>query len=255
MAKKYLSKINKGGQTIHLKDAEAQAGIAQVASAIGMEPIYVDLGLPSGTLWAKCNLGATEETGYGGFWQYGKGARDFFETAGEDMYTGKEDPLSLQYDAAAQVMGNPWHMPTKAQFEELIANTTYTWETNFNGSGVGGAKFTAANGNYIFLPASGMPYNDGTIDDRNYLGSYMSSTPADGVTENPYWWWYLDLSTYRSPRIHIENTTGEFAGLSVRGVMDSNPYDITKKADKSELPTYATPAECRAIVTGYTPSE
>ena len=224
-------------------DAEAVARIAGdngIKNIIGVETDYefVDLGLPSGTLWAKCNIGATEETGYGGFWQYGKGAADFFETAGEDMYAGKEDPLSLQYDAAAQVMGNPWHMPTKAQFEELIANTTYTWETNFNGSGVGGAKFTAANGNYIFLPASGVPYDDGTIDDRNNLGSYMSSTPADGVTGNPYWWWYLDLSTQRSPRIHVEATTGEYAGMSVRGVKSTIKSLLDTKLSLASTITY-----------------
>ena len=232
--------------------------VAALSSAIGIDTDveFVDLGLPSGTLWAKCNIGATVETNYGGFYQYGKGAADFFETAGEEMYSGKENPLSLQYDAAAQIMGTPWHLPTKAQIEELIANTTYTWETNFNGSGVGGVKFAATNGNYIFLPASGLPYADGDIDERNDLGSYLSSTPADGTTENPYWWWSLELSTSRNPRIHVEAITGEYAGLSVRGVIDKTILNmLADKADKTELPTYATPAECRAIVTGYTPSE
>ena len=134
---------------------------------------YVDLGLPSGTLWAKCNVGAETETGYGDFYQYGRGSDDYSVTSGQSEYSGTEIPLAASADTATQVWGGQWHMPTKAQFEELSANTTFTWETNFNGSGVNGGKFTAQNGNYIFLPAAG---TSKSTAHKNAFGYYWSST-------------------------------------------------------------------------------
>ena len=115
---------------------------------------YVDLGLPSGTKWATMNVGATSETDYGKFYAYGLGAEEY--TDGSQYYNGNEDPLAASADTAVQVWGGPWHMPHGNQFLELTANTTYTWETNFNGSGVNGGKFTAQNGRYVFFPAGGM---------------------------------------------------------------------------------------------------
>ena len=35
------------------------------------DQLYVDLGLPSGTKWAKCNVGAATETDYGDYFQWG----------------------------------------------------------------------------------------------------------------------------------------------------------------------------------------
>ena len=118
----------------------------------------VDLGLPSGTLWAKCNVGATEETGYGNYYRYGKGTTQY--DYNDTIYDGIEDPLASTNDTATQAMGAAWHMPTVEQCQELVDNTTFTWEIDFNGSGVNGAKFTAANGKYLFLPAAGN-YRDG----------------------------------------------------------------------------------------------
>jgi uncharacterized protein (TIGR02145 family) len=235
-----------GTERWHAKDAEAQASIAQVASAIGYDADYefVDLGLPSGTLWAKCNVGATTETGYGNYYMYGKGATQYVN--GDTPYAGTENPLAAAADTATQVMGDGWHMPTQAQVQELFDNTTSTWETNFNGSGVNGRKYTAANGNYIFIPAAGYYYNGSKSSENTACGNWTSS-PAQQNGEARF--------LYANANNQGFGNDAYKSGRSVRGVMDSNPYDITKKADKSELPTYATPAECRAIVTGYTPSE
>jgi hypothetical protein len=142
---------------------------------------YVDLGLPSGTLWATKNIGASSETDYGEYYMYGKGADDYTVTSGQSEYFGTEDPLASSADTATQLWGGQWQMPTSAQCQELIDNTTCTWETNFNGSGVVGAKFTnnSDSTKYIFLPASGYLYN-GSGD---YVGErcyYSTSTPDDG---------------------------------------------------------------------------
>ena len=143
----------------------------------------VDLGLPSGTLWAKWNVGATSETEYGNYYQYGKGADDFTVTSGESGYEGEEVPLATSADTAAQVWGGQWHMPTQAQLEELTANTTYEWATI---SGVNGGKFTAQNGNYIFIPAAGY-YEDIFYELGTYAGIW-SSTPDGNVS------YFMDFS-------------------------------------------------------------
>ena len=90
---------------------------------------YVDLGLPTGTKWAKMNIGALSETDYGNYYQYGKGADQYAATSGQSNYSGTERPLDSSVDTAVQVWGGQWHMPTLAQFIELTANTTYEWTT------------------------------------------------------------------------------------------------------------------------------
>lgn len=114
---------------------------------------YVDLGLPSGTLWATMNVGASSETEYGNYYMYGMGSKTYDST--DTPYAGTEDPLDLTKDTARVVWGGDWHMPTRAQMQELIANTTYQWVTNYKGSGINGETFTATNGVVLFLPAAG----------------------------------------------------------------------------------------------------
>jgi hypothetical protein len=134
---------------------------------------YVDLGLPSGTKWATMNVGASSETDYGNYYQYGKGAAQYAATSGDSNYGGTEDPLDSSVDTAFQVWGGSWHMPTRAQMQELFANTTYQWTTI---NGVNGGKFTATNGNYVFFPAAGIWYN-GSLSDVGEFGDYWSSSP------------------------------------------------------------------------------
>ena len=168
---------------------------------------YVDLGLPSGTKWATMNVGASSETDYGNYYQYGKGAAQYAATSGQSDYSGTEDPLSLSVDTANQVWGGSWHMPTLAQCDELIANTTYTWETNFNGSGVNGGKYTASNGKYIFIPAAGRwrwgEYKSGG-------GFYWSSTPNGSTSAYDF--------IFNSSR-NETNGTGRSEGYTIRGVV------------------------------------
>ena len=136
---------------------------------------YVDLGLPSGTKWATMNVGASSETDYGNYYQYGKGAAQYTETFNDSDYRGIEDPLDSSVDTATQVWGGSWHMPTKVQMEELVANTTYEWVENYKGSGINGGTFTATNGAVLFLPVAGYWYNGSPNrvgDDGNYWSSF-----------------------------------------------------------------------------------
>lgn len=137
----------------------------------------VDLGLPSGTLWARYNVGATSETGFGDLFAWGatepyrlNGTTPIDNTGNYgSSYANKiQHDLYPNEDAATVKWGKGWKMPTKAQFEELLANTTDEWTSN-------GRKFTAPNGKYIFFPAAGYVYSD-KIQSRYDLGCYWSRT-------------------------------------------------------------------------------
>lgn len=167
---------------------------------------YVDLGLPSGTKWAKYNVGATSETEYGNYYQYGKGGDDYSVTSGQSRYRGTEDPLATSADTAAQEWGGDWHMPTSAQCQELTANTTYEWTTI---NGVNGAKLTASNGNYIFIPAAGN-YDSGSLYNERYYGYLRSSTPSGDI--------YAIMLYFTRDRKNTE-TKGRSLGYSVRAVV------------------------------------
>ena len=120
---------------------------------------YVDLGLPSGTLWATCNVGAYIPEEYGDYFHWGETEQmDVF-----DAYSFTDNPTELlpENDAAMVNWGGDWRMPSLAQIEELInENYTTTEWTTLNG--VNGRKITSkSNGNSIFLPAAGNGYSSG----------------------------------------------------------------------------------------------
>lgn len=174
-------------------------------------PTYesVDLGLPSGTLWAKYNVGATSETEYGNYYQYGKGAAQYAATSGDSNYSGTEDPLDSSVDTAVQVWGGSWHMPTRAQMEELTANTTYQWVTNYKGSGINGSTFTATNGAVLFFPAAGLWYNGSQYGVGNE-GDYCGSS-TDGSSSAFYLYFNIGYTSV--------NSNSRELGYSVRPVV------------------------------------
>lgn len=171
---------------------------------------YVDLGLPSGTLWAKYNVGATSETEYGNYYQYGKGADDYSVTSGQSDYSGTEDPLATSADTAAQVWGGSWHMPTLTQLRELTANTTYQWVSNYQNSGINGCTFTA-NNQTLFLPASG-GWFDGTHYGLGEVCDYWCGTPSSDT--NAY-------MLYSDENDFTEDGDQRNYGFSIRPVMDA----------------------------------
>ena len=142
---------------------------------------YRDLGLPSGTKWATMNVGASSETDYGNYYQYGKGAAQYAATSGDSNYSGTEAPLAASADTASQVWGGSWHMPTRTQMQELTANTTYQWVTNYKGSGINGGTFTATNGAVLFIPAAGY-WGDGSQNSVGDGGSYWGSSPDGSIS-------------------------------------------------------------------------
>ena len=187
---------------------------------------YVDLGLPSNTLWATCNVGASSPEEYGDFYAWGE-----VETKNETAYTdegyrfhnGNESEyskynstdnkmtLDLEDDAANVVMGGNWHMPSKAQLLELSANTTTAWTNDYNGTGVAGAILTSKNnGNSIFFPAAGEAIDDAAAYQGVVFSVWSSSL---GPGSNSAW------GLAGSSDVMDVSTAGRFTGLSVRGVL------------------------------------
>ena len=148
---------------------------------------YVDLGLPSGILWATCNLGANSPEEYGGSFAY-------------------------QSDVASTNWSNGWKTPNRDTWEELWSNTTNTWTTQ---NGVNGMLLTGSNGRSIFLPAAG-GYVFGQSYDAGSHGLYWTST---GHTFEPNDGWYLNFY----PDGHNFAVTGREYSLSVRPVRQRQP--------------------------------
>lgn len=137
---------------------------------------YVDLGLPSGTLWATCNIGANSPEEYGDYFTWGGtspyGLEEKYPYFDDDWnyikYCTNDGlkELELTDDVARVVMGGRWSMPTPLEVYELIDNTTSSWETL---NMVYGKRFTGSNGNSIFIPAAGI-YDDS--DSLQYDSDY-----------------------------------------------------------------------------------
>ena len=155
-------------------------------------PHMIDLGLPSGTLWACCNVGASAPEQYGNYYAWGETQPksdytwenyaywqnlngDGYQQSNEFQNIGS-DIAGTGYDAATANWGAPWRMPSLAQCEELVRNTTYTW-TSVNG--VYGGKFTGPNGGTMFLPAAGRRW-DGGLYYEGLGGLYRSSSLYEG---------------------------------------------------------------------------
>ena len=180
----------------------------------------IDLGLPSGTLWASCNVGASKPEEYGGYYAWG-------ETEEKETYTWENyihcddgtyetchdlgsDISGTEYDVAHVKWGGNWCMPTLDDIKELLDNCTSEWTTL---NGVNGHKFTGPNGNSIFLPAAGSRWRGG-LSRAGEDGGYWSST------QNPdYSYLALGLGfMFRSGSATWGNNSRDY-GQSVRPVV------------------------------------
>ena len=170
---------------------------------------YIDLGLPSGLKWAKCNVGATSETDYGDYFMWGSTKpntadecawehapfNDGNTSYNADAINSVKDTvcpngiLAKEYDAASQIMGGDWRMPTKDEIQELLNGTTNEWIADYNRTGVSGRKFTSKTdeSKYIFIPAAG-GCRDGSVTNVGEYGNVWSSSLD---TSGPGNAWYL----------------------------------------------------------------
>lgn len=142
---------------------------------------FVDLGLPSGTLWADRNIGATapEETGDYFRWGWTDPFRNNQGNPYKSPPKGIKEIAGTRYDAATAILGEGCRMPTEERFKQLIECCLWQWTQS---KGVKGMKVRGPNGNYIFLPAAGYRnYSDGGLNGVGSGGFYWSATAYSGT--------------------------------------------------------------------------
>ena len=149
---------------------------------------YVDLALPSGTLWATCNVGADKPEEFGYYYAWGETStkNSYYSSnykwynGSDDSFTkyGEDDVLYLSDDAAYVNWGSNWRMPNDYDFRELI-NTHNTTTEKVTQNGVIGLKITSkSNGKSIFLPLAGF-INGSTLNAAGTIAYYWSSETYD----------------------------------------------------------------------------
>lgn len=195
---------------------------------------YVDLNLPSGTLWAKCNVGAQSESDYGLYFAWGEiigypDERSGKEFAWEDYKFGEYDSddhvnqgmtkynstdnklvLDLEDDAAYVNQENEQHIPTDEQMEELIDNTMIV-DAIVNG--VTGKKFISKtdNSKYIFLPSTG-ELDEGSQYHVGEEGYYWSQSRSETIRGGKYLYFKNNNNS-----VSVSNIN-RYRGYNIRGV-------------------------------------
>ena len=169
---------------------------------------YVDLGLS--VKWATCNVGASKPEEYGNHYAWGETSTKSSCTENNSVTYGKnfsDIGGNPTYDVARKEWGSTWRLPTKAEFDELRSNCTWTWTMQ---NGINGYKVTSKkNGNSIFLPAAG--WRKGTsLYRQGTNGYYWSSTPHESNSYSCY------LSFYSGS--HVTGWYYRYGGPSVRPV-------------------------------------
>ena len=171
---------NKYSANVDSKEFKAGGACTITANLTLADHEYVDLDLPSGTLWATCNVGAEKPEDFGYYYAWGEtSTKSSYSSQNYKWYNGSYnsftkyddfDDLDLSDDAAYVNWGSNWRMPTYDELEELIYSTTTEVVTQ---NGVKGLKITStSNGKSIFLPAAG----------------YMNGSSLAGGGENGYYW-------------------------------------------------------------------
>ena len=218
---------------------------------MGVLEDYVDLGLPSGTLWCTKNITAGSGTSTtfvnsiyddGGYYSWGDvlacdqagengTAKTEYSsstyTLGSDIYSN--NLLKYQYDAAYQIAGHLYCMPTYTQIKELYDNCTITNYTSTAYNGHYGLLFKSnINQKTLWIPASGYMCNQGTMNglqSKNSKSHYWSKTLNSSNTDTAYcldfdggsldghgWWseFFIGASTWYDRR---------FCGKCIRPVV------------------------------------
>lgn len=185
---------------------------------------YKDLGLPSGTLWATCNLGASAPEEYGDYFAWGETQpKEYFSSknykflkndkltkynndsaTGYWKHTDTLKVLTMEDDAAAVLWGGTWHIPTEEQWKELV-DTNYCTTSAMTINGIEGILVTSKkNSQFVFIPkVPKSPYNVGL-----------------------YGYWTSTLSPYSEMAVHASVSSSyiftfvslRFDGLPIRPV-------------------------------------
>ena len=145
---------------------------------------FIDLGLPSGLLWAETNVGASTPYADGDYYAWGEtetkssyslDAYKWGSLRSPTKYNSSDGKTTLEAsdDVATVKWGKECRMPSRAEFQELYNKCDWTWKSNYNGTS--GYLVKGPNNQTIFLPASGYR-SDGVLYDHGSDGYYWSSS-------------------------------------------------------------------------------
>lgn len=190
----------------------------------------VDLGLPSGNLWATCNVGASNPWDYGNYYAWGETETKsvfgyttykYWDNSNKTYtkYIDWSSSLEAMDDVATVIYGPDYSIPTISDWSELIGNCYWTWTSDYNGRGVSGyiVYKTKSNGNsyslsdvHIFLPAAGLI--EGEV--RSYVdaGFYPSNRL------NGYGPVYLWGTTFNNKKVSFPKDMYRIYGHTVRPI-------------------------------------
>ena len=224
-----MEDYNRGdGQSVRLVKDNNKTDDSADSLGIAEGHEYVDLGLPSGTLWATCNVGANAPEDYGDYFAWGEiTTKTTFDWSTYKWYNGgshsltkyctnsdygtvdNKTVLDLADDAAYANWGGEWRMPTSTELDELRTECTWTWNVK---NGINGCIVTGPNGNTIFLPAAGV------LDGSNWLevgtiGGYWSSLLGTYYSDDAYG------VGFNSNEVDCTNVSYRGSGLPIRPVL------------------------------------
>lgn len=203
---------------------------------------YVDLGLPSGTLWATCNIGVNSPEEYGDYYAWGETytkasytCSNYFDS--DDWNSVDEEPSFNKYynntnghiqllpsdDVAVQEWGGNWCVPTLDQINELINNCVWYTTDNYNGKYVkgfigfkkkSGSSYDVKTDTHILFPAAGFRYETGTYKDGDW-GCYWTKDIKVASYSSDAEYFRIDMEEKK-----VRSTFDlRMAGMSVRPVL------------------------------------
>ena len=206
-----------------LKITKSMLGNQSTKKMLDNPEDYVDLSLPSGTLWAKCNVGAKEEYEMGDLISWGelkpktKYIPDTYKFGNEQnltKYTDTDKLTKLELtDDIAHYKDKNMCLPSDEQFKELIDNTTNKFVKNYKGTGVNGMLFTGINDESLFLPAAGCKIDVDNSDD-NRKGWYF--------TNSLYFNQFARFVSFdsMSSKARLYSNGNRYIGMSIRPVLN-----------------------------------
>ncbi|MCQ2188410.1 MAG: toll/interleukin-1 receptor domain-containing protein [Paludibacteraceae bacterium] len=234
----YVDTENEGWQEKLLRAVKKQCGIGEDKSKVTSEIPYekehatstsnakedlhefVDLGLPSGLLWATCNIGASKLEEVGDYFAWGETVtKDWYDSktaksCGDEFNLIKSNiindkgVLTKEFDAATKNIGNNWRMPTNIEFDELIDNCN--WVLCSLNETYGYKVSSTTNHNWIFLPFTGFVASN-VLKDEKYA-YYWSSFVRKDKTIKSY-------NLFLSSQTKEVQSSYRYNGFPIRPVM------------------------------------
>lgn len=234
----------------------------------------VDLGLPSGTLWANMNIGASSPEEFGEYFAWGEtqkknsfsknnylGFQAGWAETDKDGFVVKEYPdtypdygtdiKQTEYDAAHVILGKGWSLPSKEEFQELLTNCK--WEPVTKNNVFGFKVSSLVNGNWIFLPGAGEGQAHGIMPESACY--YWTSTLCNNSSAymfNSWWSFGYSYNIYAQDRYYGHSIRAVKSGSNLKPSRCATPtitFENNRLEFRSETPNavFHSSIECNDV--------